>query len=97
MRINVINEKRFVLPFISDLLNHTLSGKYVEMNVNGERLNGVIVNVEKTEKETIDYLLIKLDERVLEIPVLNETKGIFDRTYIVLETQQHSTAIEILE
>jgi hypothetical protein len=93
MRLYITNDKENLIKFLKTYLQDLLKHKKVELIVNGSKQVGTIENVELEENE--DYILIHINNKITQIPLLEETKARFGKELVIIETKNHTTVIEI--
>lgn len=93
MRIYITNDKENLIKFFKSYLQDLLKHKKVELIVNGSKQAGIIENVELEENE--DYILMHINNKIIQIPLMEETKARFGKELVIIETKNHTTVIEI--
>lgn len=99
MRLNISNDRPYMIDFLVEYLNKTLTNKEVEAIINGikyEGLTGDSFTLE--EKSPYHVLVFSINGLEEKVPLLyDKTKIRIGKSLYVLETETHSTIIEVLE
>lgn len=99
MRLNISNDRPYMIEFLVEYLNKTLVNKEVEAIINGLKYEGLtgdsFILEEKSPYQVLVFSINGIEEKV---PLLNDkTKIRIGKSLYVLETETHSTIIEVLE
>lgn len=97
MRINLTNDKEKLSGLISLHLSKILSGKKVDLIINGDKHTGIIQSVDLEEQDGFFQLLFRIDDQEKKIPILDETKATVGKELMVFETKNHTTVIEVID
>jgi hypothetical protein len=99
MRLNISKDKPYMIEFLLDYLNKTLVNKEVEAIINGVKYEGFIGEIFTLEEKPPYQVLVFTVNGIQEkVPLLiDKTKIRVGKSLYVLETETHSTVIEIIE
>lgn len=86
-----------MIDYLASYLNKTLHNQHVEAIINGKKYDGIIEKEIIFEKQEPYYVMtLHIGNNQEEIPILVEKTIIrIGKTLFVLETEKHSTVIEI--
>lgn len=99
MRLNISNDKPYMIDYLLVYLNKNLANKEVEAIINGVKYEGITSDSFSLEEQApYQVLVLSINGEEERIPLLlDKTKIRIGKTLFVLETETHSTVIEILE
>lgn len=95
MRVRIENTKEMLVSVIASYLSSLLVEHKVELIINGEKLVGVVTNIELVQGE-IDKLAITINEETRFAPLTNHTKLDIGVELVSFITNSHTTIIEFL-
>ena len=96
MRLNITNDKEAVIHLVTTYLKELLLERKVDLIINGTKTTGVVKEL-TLENDEHSFLVFTIGKDEKRIPILDETKARFGKELAVLETQTHTTVIEILD
>lgn len=97
MRLNISNDKPYMIEILEAYLNYTLYNQEVEAIINGIKYEGKIeekINFSKTDNYHVMTVVIGSEKEHIPL-LLDKTKIRVGKSLFVFETEKHNTVIEI--
>lgn len=96
MRLYISHEKPYLVFLLADYMGKLLADKKVHLVINGKEVTGRVTSV-RLEEAPHQNILVSVGEHTFKIPTLNDTKARLGKEMIRVETDNHSTIIEMLD
>lgn len=94
MRLTLSDKKEKVVNFIYLFLRSNIVNSETKIIINGEEEKGKVKDF-ILDEENFDFIKLVINENEYKIPFNEETKANFNRKLLYLETDSHTTLIEI--
>lgn len=96
MRLYISHEKPNLVFLLADYMNKLLLDKKIDLIMNGKKTTGKVVSVTLEDAPHHD-IIVTIKNDSFKIPILNDTKARLGKEMIRVETDNHTTIIEILD
>lgn len=96
MRLYISHEKPHLVFLLADYMNKLLLDRKIDLIINGKKSTGR-VNSLTLEDAPHNNIIISINNQDFAIPILEETKARLGKEMVRIETDNHTTIIEILD